>query len=143
MADIFHDFPIEAPVSEVFRRISTPEGLDGWWSKSSTGRPGEGAEISLGFGPGFDWRAVVSRWVPDAEIEYEMIAAGADWLGTRVGFQLADRDGVTQVRFRHTGWPEANEHYRISCFCWAMYLRILKRWIEHGETVPYEKRLSV
>jgi hypothetical protein len=49
----------------------------------------------------------------------------------------------TQVRFAHTGWPEANEHYRISCYCWAMYLRVLKRHLEFGERVPYEKRLEV
>jgi hypothetical protein len=35
--------------------------------------------------------------------------------------------------------PEAG----ISTYCWAMYLRILKRWLEFGEQVPYEKRLSV
>jgi hypothetical protein len=25
----------------------------------------------------------------------------------------------------------------------GMYLRILKRYLEHGETVPYERRLEV
>jgi hypothetical protein len=34
-------------------------------------------------------------------------------------------------------------HYRTSSFCWAMYLRLLKRYVEHGEVVPYEKRLDV
>ena len=50
---------------------------------------------------------------------------------------------VTQVRFRHVGWPSTNDHYRISCYCWAAYLRILRRYLEHGERVPYEKRLDV
>jgi len=27
--------------------------------------------------------------------------------------------------------------------CWAMYLRILGRHLEHGESVPFEKRLDV
>ncbi len=53
------------------------------------------------------------------------------------------RGEVTQVRFEHTGWPVANDHYRISNYCWAMYLRLLKRYVEAGEVVPYEKRLSV
>ncbi len=50
---------------------------------------------------------------------------------------------MTQVRFSHSGWADANDHYHTSCFCWAMYLRILKRYVEHGELVPYEKRLEV
>jgi hypothetical protein len=72
-----------------------------------------------------------------------MTRADADWLGTRVGVELEPRDGATWVRFHHTGWPEPNEHYRISCNCWAMYLRVLRRSLEHGESVPYEARLDV
>jgi hypothetical protein len=51
--------------------------------------------------------------------------------------------GKTAVNFYHTGWPQKNEHYKISSYCWAMYLRILKRHLEYGESVPYEKRLQV
>ena len=101
MADIFHDFPIRAPGARVFEAVATPEGLDRWWTKSSTGTPKEGAEFSLCFGSGYE-----------------------------------------QVRFYHTGWPTQNEHWRISCYCWAMYLRLLRRYLEKGETVPYEQRLD-
>jgi hypothetical protein len=31
----------------------------------------------------------------------------------------------------------------VSCFCWAMYLRILRRHLEYGEEVEYERRLDV
>jgi uncharacterized protein YndB with AHSA1/START domain len=30
----------------------------------------------------------------------------------------------------------------VSCYCWAMYLRVLRRYLEHGERVPYEGRLD-
>jgi hypothetical protein len=43
----------------------------------------------------------------------------------------------------HTGWPDAGEHYRTSSHCRALYLRILRRFVEHGETVPYADRLNV
>jgi len=105
--------------------------------------PEEGAEYELGFGPGYDWRAVVSRSVPDKEFELEIVSADEDWRGTRVGFFLDENEGVTQVRFHHTGWPESNDHYRVSCYCWPMYLRLLRRQVEHGEVVPYEDRLDV
>lgn len=72
-----------------------------------------------------------------------MLRADADWTGTRVGFRLESRPPGTWVRFWHTGWQDANEHYRISCHCWAMYLRILRRYLDHGESVPYERRLEV
>lgn len=142
MADISHDFPIKASPRQVFQAVSTPAGLDTWWTKRSSGEPTEGSEYNLWFGPEYDWRAVVSRYVPDSEFELELTSAHDDWRGTRVGFSLEAKDGVTQVRFHHSGWPEANDHYRGSCYCWAMYLRLLRRYLETGETVPYEDRDS-
>jgi uncharacterized protein YndB with AHSA1/START domain len=144
MADIFQDFPIQAPPERVFQAVSTPGGLDRWWTKQAAGEAVEGAEYVLWFGPEYDWRAVVTRCVPNAEFELQLTRADGDWTGTKVGFQLEPREaGGTWIRFHHTGWPAANEHYRISNHCWAMYLRILRRNLEHGETVPYEERLEV
>lgn len=37
----------------------------------------------------------------------------------------------------------ANDHFRTSSCCWAQYLRILRRFLEHGERVPYAERLDV
>ena len=143
MPDILNDFPIHAPAHDVFRAISTPEGLDQWWTKRSSGTPTLGAEYELWFGPEDDWRGRVTRTAPDRQFELEIVQADAEWIGTRVGFELADSGGVTQVRFCHVGWPDASNHYRISCYCWPMYLRILRRYLEYGETVPYERRLEV
>ncbi|MEX2088511.1 MAG: SRPBCC domain-containing protein, partial [Bacteroidota bacterium] len=91
----------------------------------------------------YDWRGRVTKSIPNSDFELEISQADKDWIGTRVGFHLEESNGSTTVRFHHRGWPEINEHFRISCFCWAMYLRILRRYLEHGETVPYEKRLDV
>lgn len=142
MADIYQDFPIKSPVNRVYDAVSTPPGLDLWWTKRSSGQAVEGAEFELWFGPDYDWRAKVTRAVPGMEFELQMVRADPDWLHTRVGFRLEDRGATTQVHFYHTGWPEPNEHWRISCHCWAMYLRILRRNLERGEVVPYEKRLD-
>ena len=143
MPDILHDFPIQSTIARVFEGVSTSAGLDHWWTERSSGEPGLGAEFELWFGPEYDWRAVVSGWAPPLAIEYRLTRAEPEWLGTRVGFNLREQAGATQVQFYHAGWPERSEHYRISCFCWALYLRILRRYLEHSEEVPYERRLEV
>jgi uncharacterized protein YndB with AHSA1/START domain len=140
MADIVHNLQIKAPASKVFEAVSSAEGLANWWTKSSSGEPIAGNEFQLWFGPEFEWRAVVSRAIPDSEFEMEVTDADDDWRGTRVGFLLKEADGATQVQFRHTGWPQANEHYCSSTFCWAMYLRLLRRYVEDGEVIPYDDR---
>ncbi|HET6163051.1 MAG TPA: SRPBCC domain-containing protein [Planctomycetota bacterium] len=125
MADILFDFPIQATSARVFAAVSTPAGLDAWWTQRSKGTARPGAPFELWFPPDFDWRARVTACEPG--VRFELEAEGAS----------------TRLRFHHLGWPAGNEHYRGSCFCWAMYLRLLRRHVEAGETVPYEKRLDV
>jgi Activator of Hsp90 ATPase homolog 1-like protein len=110
MADIFHNFPIEAPTDKVFEAISHSDGLDKWWTKHSAVNINPGGMYTLDFGPGYIWKAVVSEYVKEKVFELKMTEAVAD---------------------------------KISSYCWAMYLRILKRYVEFGEEVPYEKRLQV
>ena len=142
MADIRHELLISAPPARVFQAISTPAGLDAWWTKSSEGEPTEGRRYRLGFSPGYDWEAVVRSVTPGEGFELELTGADEDWTGTRVGFVLETAGRNTRVSFHHTGWREANRHFSVSTFCWAMYLRLLKRYVEAGERIPYEKRLE-
>jgi uncharacterized protein YndB with AHSA1/START domain len=142
MVSILHDFTIEAPSSSVFDSITTPAGLDQWWTHYSSGEPRRGAEYALGFGPEYDWEARVTRCVRDREFEIEMVEATDEWVGTRVGFRLVPAGGRTHVSFWHTGWAEATPHFRAVSFGWAAYLRLLRRYLESGETVPYEERLA-
>ena len=143
MADILHDFPIKGRSRTVFAAVATSAGLNAWWTKECSGSPEPGVEYALGFGPGFDWRAVVTQCARDRSFELQLTSADNDWRGSRVGFNLIESDGVTQVRFHHLGWPETNDHYRTSCYCWAMYLRLLRLYVEKGTVVPYEIRLDV
>jgi uncharacterized protein YndB with AHSA1/START domain len=143
MADILQDFPIAAPPARVFEAISSPKLIDEWWTLTCTGNPVLGASYHLDFGPTYQWQAEVTKAEPGLAFELTMTGADSDWTGTRVGFELAPSESGTHVRFYHTGWPVENAHFRTSCHCWAMYLRILRRYIEHGESVPYHQRLDV
>ena len=143
MPDIFHDFSIAGKRGAVFAAISTPDGLNEWWTKTSSGEPRTGAVYHLGFGPGFNWRARVTECLVNETFELQIIEADEDWTDTRVRFELLPASPATLVRFRHVGWSTNNDLYRVSCYCWAAYLRILRRFVEHGEHVPYERRLEV
>jgi uncharacterized protein YndB with AHSA1/START domain len=143
MADIVQEFFVKASPAQVFEMFATPAGLDRWWTKSSSGNAKDGGEYALFFGPEYNWRAKVTRSIPGQAFELLMTDAHEDWSGTRVGCELKPEGQSTRVRFYHTGWPKDNEHWRVSCYCWAMYLRLLRRYLEYGEVVPYETRLEV
>ncbi len=142
MPDIVHTFPVRGPASRVYDMFATPAGLDAWWTARAQGTPTLGTEYQLWFGPEYDWRARVTACEPAKLFELELTTAMHDWLGTRVRAELAEEDGVTTIRFSHAGWPSDTEHYRVSTFCWAMYLRHLRRHVESGITVDYERRLD-
>lgn len=55
----------------------------------------------------------------------------------------APADRVFEAITSHTGWADAGEHFRISSYCWAAYLRLLRLYVEEGQIAPYEKRLNV
>ena len=143
MPDIVQEFPILVPPSRVFDGVTQPILLDQWWTLRSSGRPTVGTVYTLDFGPNHLWRAIVTKSQPAEHFELRLTEADADWSDTVVGFEFTPRDAGTRVRFYHQGWPEENAHFRTSCHCWALYLRILRRHLEHGETVPYDRRLDV
>jgi len=144
MADIFHDFVIHASAAAVFETLSSPEGLDKWWTKSSSGKAAPGHQYQLHFGSGYDWRAIVSKFELNAAFELTMTQSDPDWEGTKIGFQLQKAHARSQpVLFYHKGWRSINRQYQVSNFCWAMYLRLAKRWLEKQEEYAFELRLSV
>ena len=63
MPDIIHEFFVNASPGRVFEMFSTAEGMNRWWTKEASGEPKLNAEFRLYFGPGYDWRARVTRYV--------------------------------------------------------------------------------
>lgn len=142
MPDICHDVPIAGTVKEVFEGVATPEGLSKWWSKGGTGEPVAGGILDLDFGPGYRWKAVVEECEPNRTFAIRMTECDKDWEGTRVRFRVEEQGSGTVLRFEHLGWPEDNPHYRTSSYCWAMYLRCLKMYVEEGTELDYSRRFE-
>ncbi len=142
MPHILHRFPIKQSAKRVFAAVSTSEGLNAWWTKDCTGHAELGAEYVLDFGPGYIWRAQVTECEPNQSFELKLTKSDPDWLNSTVGFGLSSDSEITMVEFAHRGWPEHNDHFRTSSYCWAMYLRLMSRYVTTGEIVPYAERLD-
>jgi hypothetical protein len=69
---------------------------------------------------------VITKSIDNEVFELRIIKAEEDWKGTLAGFNLLEKDWNIHEEFYNTGWSEISEHYKISSFCWAMYLRFLK-----------------
>lgn len=140
MFDIVHDLTIHAPMAKVFSGVSTPVGLDAWWTQSCKGDAALGAAFKLGFGDNYFWMAAVTEFKQDETFALKITDAAADWVDTLVRFELESGDGATVLHFAHAGWAEQSPHFRRSSHCWAMYLRLLRVWCETGAVTPYGSR---
>lgn len=123
--------------------VSEPEKLNIWWTSSCIGAPNEGEIYSMQFGPDYKWKAKVTGIDAPNCIQFLMLEADKDWIDTKIDFRLKTEDDWVSILFEHSGWSEISDHYLMSSYCWAMYLRLIKRYLEAGEVIPYEKRLEV
>lgn len=137
---ILHDLEANASLENVFRMISVPEFLNEWWTHHSKGKPELGSEYIFEFSEEYKWKGKITKLNPPFEIEYLITEADQDWTGTRVGFILKETENGTKISFYHKDWKTANEHFRQTSFCWAMYLRILRKFVEEGFHIPYSER---
>ena len=142
MPDILHELQIGAPSAAVYEAVSSAEGLSAWWTLRTEGVPVLGQLYTLDFGPEYIWSARVTSCLAPDHIEWEFINAEPDFTGTRLRIELNESTGKTTATLAHTGWKEANAHFRVSSYCWALYLRLLRLYVEEGTIVPYSERSS-
>lgn len=144
MFSIHHDITIKSSAEKIFNAITTSEGLDAWWTKQSSGSPTMGAEYRFYFTKGYDWFAKVLLVTPNKQIMFKMISADEDWMDTLLTFTIIKKENNTcLLRFDHTEWRSINDHFRRTSYCWAIYLRGIKKYLEEGLITPYGKRTSV
>ncbi len=142
--DILHRIGIkDSSPQQVYRAITTLDGLAGWWTTDTTGDAGLGSVIQFRFIPGgFDMKVVDQR--QDEYVGWAVVDGPEEWIGTTVTWDLAQDGDHTIVLFRHLGWREPN-HFMHHCSTkWAVYLMSLKQLLETGtgSPSPYDTAIS-
>ncbi|NNE14466.1 MAG: SRPBCC domain-containing protein [Saprospiraceae bacterium] len=131
MFQIFHDVDIKASASDIYKMITTEEGLNIWWTTKSYGTPQINQQYNFYFTDDYDWYARVIDCETDKFINFKLEKADKDWISTSLKFEIIPKDTTTNMlRFEHIGWKQANDHFRRTNFCWGQYLDIMKKWLE-------------
>ncbi|WP_419818419.1 SRPBCC family protein [Glaciibacter flavus] len=143
MVDILHRIGIEhASPAEVYRALTTIEGLAGWWASDTSGSPDVGGIIAFRFVPGgFDM--TVLELDADRRVIWKVVEGPAEWIGTTVEWALHTEDDFTIVMFRHAGWAEPVDFMYHCSTKWATYLLSLKSLLETGTGSPDPKDVQI
>lgn len=131
---------INASVKKVFNAVTLPEHLVNWWPLKCSGKPEMGEEYNFNFTDEYDWYGVVAQVENNRSFHIKMTKSDADWDQTTFGFDFENLGDKTRIRFSHINWPEVNDHFKYSSFCWALLLNGLKNYVEKGEIIPFEER---
>jgi uncharacterized protein YndB with AHSA1/START domain len=143
MADILHRVEIKASPAEVYRSLATIEGLAGWWTTETRGRSAVGDAIEFRFGKPSGLDMKVLELEPEKRVAWQVIAGPKDWLGTKIGFELARNGEFTAVSFKHAGWEEGAEFMPHCSTKWAMFMMSLKALGETGQGAPFPNDVHI
>ena len=133
---IKHLFHINAKRSDVFKAISTIEGLSNWWTTKTTGDPAKDGIIQFRFGDaGPDMKVTAIK--PEEGIAWECVASPHGWVGHTFTIDLDDNEGKTRVRFSHNGWNAADDLYAICSFSWGRFMESLRQYCQTGKGEPF------
>jgi uncharacterized protein YndB with AHSA1/START domain len=142
MLSILHKVGIKSSASDVYRALTTLQGLAGWWTTDTRGSSDPGEVIEFHFGRGrADMR--VLELDPEKHVAWQVTAAHPDWIGSKVSFELKPEGEQTTVLFRHEGWQEPNEFMHHCSTKWATFLLSLKAFVETGKGAPFPDDVQI
>ena len=140
MADILHRVGIKAPIDRVYGALATAEGAAAWWTSGTQGESKVGGVLKFRFSAGgaeiggFDMK--VLELEPQRRVLWQVIDGPAEWIGTKIGFDLKQSGDHVIVMFKHQGWKEPVEFMHHCSTKWAIYLMSLKSLLETGKGTP-------
>jgi uncharacterized protein YndB with AHSA1/START domain len=138
--DILHRVGVKAPLEKVYAALATPQGVAGWWTAQTTGESRPGGVIKTVFTAdgrvlgGFDLEVLELH--PDRRVVWQVVDGPAEWLGTKIRFELSKQDDQTIVLFKHEGWKEPVEFMHHCSTKWGVFLMSLKAYGETGTGQP-------
>jgi uncharacterized protein YndB with AHSA1/START domain len=136
MLDILHKVGIKSSSPDAaYQALTTREGLSAWWTDNTQGESDVGDVLQFRFGAGgFDMK--VLELDPAKRVQWQVVDGPAEWIGTKVNWDIRQEDDWTIVLFKHQGWKEPVEFMHHCSTKWGVFLLSLKSLLETGKGAP-------
>jgi len=138
MSDIEFFAKIHAAPEQVYRALTTADGIRSWWAREVNVDSRISGTEELGH---FEHRILtrirLEELAPPVRTRWKTISSVAPgWDGTTVTFDLRAEGNCTFLSVVHSGFTNDGETYRRTAAMWARYLLSLHRYVEAGEGRP-------
>jgi len=123
----------------------------GWWSEEITGSTEKlGDEFEYHYQNLHRCTMKLAELVPGKKVVwlvtdnfFSFTEDKTEWKNTRVVFDIAEKDGKTEIQFTHDGLVPAYECYKVCSDAWGSYIRgSLKSLIATGKGSPNAQEKS-
>ncbi len=128
---------VDGSQSEIYKQLTTIDGLRKWWTNQTTGSTELGEFIDFRFGERYHIQMKVINAEQNNLVQWQCTHADEDWIGTVVTFNLQENDGKTLLKFTHDRWPTHGDFFAHCNLSWAKYLLSLRELIEIGVGKPF------
>jgi uncharacterized protein YndB with AHSA1/START domain len=148
IVDILHRVGIKSSSDEVYKALTTREGLAAWWTNNTQGESKVGGALKFRFSAGgseiggFDMKVLELH--PGKRVLWQVVDGPQEWIGTKISFELKQAGDHAIVLFKHQGWKEPVEFMHHCSTKWAIYLMSLKSLVEtrKGSPNPNDTHIS-
>ncbi len=140
MVDILHRVGIKSSPNEVYQALTMREGLAGWWTDKTKGESKIGGALQFRFETngvdigGFNMKVLELH--PAKRVLWQVLEGPAEWIGTKINWELKEEGDYTIVLFKHQDWKEPGEMMHHCSTKWGVFLLSLKSLLETGKGAP-------
>ena len=148
MVDIIHRIGIRSSANEVYRAISTIDGLANWWTEEVEGGEKIGSKIVFTFRSETgtvkgQMVMQVTELTPDKNVRWQCVDGPAEWVDTAITFDLSQQDDQIIIIFGHRNWREPIEFMAHCSMKWAVFLLSLREYVETGKGKPSPRDVKI
>jgi uncharacterized protein YndB with AHSA1/START domain len=140
MENIEHINYIKVPAAVVYEALTTQDGLGKVWTNKLIVKPHVNFINEFDFDDDYGTKMKIVELSEYQKVVWHCVESDAEWVGTGISFELNEKNNVTSVVLKHTGWKEITEFYRWCNYNWAMFLLSLKNYCETGKGEVYQER---
>jgi hypothetical protein len=143
--DFTTTFTVDQTPDEVFKAINN---VRGWWSEEIEGTIDKlGAEFTYHYEDVHRCKMKITEFVPGKKVVWLVLdnyfnftEDKTEWKGTKVIFEVSEKDAKTQLRFTHEGLVPEYECFNVCSNAWGSYINgSLRGLIETGKGHPNQK----
>lgn len=147
MVDIRHKVGISASKEDVYKALTSEQGLSNWWTHDTKADQHQGGKIEFSFSKRldkeYDVLVEITELNPGKKVHWKILEGPEEWRGTEITFDIDPQENETLVHFSHKNWGGYTDFMSQCNTKWAVFLLSLKDLVETGKGHPFPEDIRI